>query len=86
MAISPADKGGRLQAPSPTLVEDCTPFAPLELAYRFLLAQGISTLTVGAAAAGDLQLAATLAKGGGPLSQAEQQAGQLELRRTVCAR
>jgi diketogulonate reductase-like aldo/keto reductase len=40
MAISPADKGGRLQAPSPTLVEDCTPFAPLELAYRFLLAQG----------------------------------------------
>ena len=38
MAISPADKGGRLQAPSPTLMEDCTPFAPLELAYRFLLA------------------------------------------------
>ena len=26
MAISPADKGGRLQAPSPTLVEDCSPF------------------------------------------------------------
>jgi hypothetical protein len=74
MAISPADKGGRLQAPSPTLVEDCTPFAPLELAYRFLLAQGISTLTIGAAAAGDLQLAATLAQGDGPLSQAEQQA------------
>ncbi|WP_188021753.1 aldo/keto reductase [Synechococcus sp. RS9907] len=74
MAISPADKGGRLQAPSPTLVEDCTPFAPLELAYRFLLAQGISTLTVGASAAGDLQLAATLAQGDEPLSQAEQQA------------
>ncbi|QNI98364.1 aldo/keto reductase family protein [Synechococcus sp. RS9902] len=74
MAISPADKGGRLQAPSPTLMEDCTPFAPLELAYRFLLAQGISTLTVGAAAAGDLQLAATLAQGDGPLSQAEHQA------------
>ena len=65
MAISPADKGGRLQAPSPTLVDDCTPFAPLELAYRFLLAQGISTLTVGASAAGDLQLAATLAQGDG---------------------
>jgi len=74
MAISPADKGGRLQAPSPTLVEDCSPFAPLELAYRFLLAQGISTLTVGAAAAGDLQLAAKLGKEDGPLSQAEQQA------------
>lgn len=74
MAISPAEKGGRLQAPSPTLVEDCTPFAPLQLAYRFLLAQGISTLTVGAAAAGDLQLAATLAQEDGPLSQAEQQA------------
>ena len=28
MAISPADKGGRLQAPSPTLVEDCTPLCP----------------------------------------------------------
>ena len=74
MAISPADKGGRLQAPSPTLVEDCIPFAPLQLAYRFLLAQGISTLTVGASAAGDLQLAATLAQEDGPLSQAEQQA------------
>jgi hypothetical protein len=74
MAISPADKGGRLQAPSPTLLDDCTPFAPLELAYRFLLAQGISTLTVGAAAAGDLQLAAKLAQEDGPLSQAEQQA------------
>ena len=74
MAISPADKGGRLQAPSPTLVEDCSPFSPLQLAYRFLLAQGISTLTVGAAVPGDLQLAATLAQEDGPLSQAEQQA------------
>ena len=74
MAISPADKGGRLQAPSPTLVEDCTPFAPLQLAYRFLLAQGISTLTVGAAVPDDLQLAARLAQEDGPLSDAEQQA------------
>ena len=74
MAISPADKGGRLQAPSPTLVEDCTPFEPLQLAYRFLLSQGISTLTVGAAVPDDLQLAARLAQADGPLNDAEQQA------------
>ena len=74
MAISPADKGGRLQAPSPTMVEDCSPFAPLQLAYRFLLAQGISTLTVGAAVADDLQLAARLGNEDGPLSEGEQQA------------
>ena len=32
MAISPADKGGRLQAPSDTLREDCAPVEPLALA------------------------------------------------------
>ena len=46
MAISPADKGGRLQDPSPTLIDDCHPVAPLTLAYRFLLAAGVSTLTI----------------------------------------
>ena len=71
MAISPADKGGRLQAPSPMLVDDCDPIAPLTLAYRFLLAEGISTLTLGAASTHDLNLARTLAEADGPLSSRE---------------
>ena len=61
MAISPADKGGRLQDPPALLRQDCAPFEPLELAYRFLLDQGISTLTLGAAKPEDLALAASLA-------------------------
>ena len=60
LAISPADKGGRLQAPSDQLVSDCAPFAPLALAYRFLLAAGVSTLTVGAETPTDLSLATAL--------------------------
>ena len=60
MAISPADKGGRLYDPPPELVADCAPFHPLELAYRFLLDQGISTLTLGAAQPADLAWAAAL--------------------------
>jgi predicted aldo/keto reductase-like oxidoreductase len=71
MAISPADKGGRLQAPSELLVADCAPFAPLELAYRFLLSEGISTLTLGAARPEDLTLAARLAAADGSLSAEE---------------
>ncbi|MFQ6537554.1 MULTISPECIES: aldo/keto reductase [Aphanothece] len=54
LAISPADKGGHLYAPSPELLADCAPFHPLELAYRFLLDQGISTLSLGAAQPADL--------------------------------
>ena len=71
MAISPADKGGRLQAPSPTLKDDCRPIDPLVLAYRFLLAQGVSTLTLGAAFSDDLTTAAHLAQADGPLQQQE---------------
>jgi len=74
MAISPADKGGRLQDPPPQLVADCAPFAPLELAYRYLLAAGISTLTLGAARPQDLGWAQRLANAAGPLSVAERQA------------
>ena len=69
MAISPADKGGRLYDPPPELVTDCAPFHPLELAYRFLLDQGISTLTLGAAKPEDLAWAAAL--GGDPCSSGE---------------
>jgi predicted aldo/keto reductase-like oxidoreductase len=61
LAISPADKGGRLYAPPPELQADCAPFHPLELAYRFLLDQGISTLSLGAAQPGDLEWAAAIA-------------------------
>ena len=71
LAISPADKGGRLQAPSGRLVEDCHPFQPLELAYRYLLAAGISTLSVGAQTATDLELAHALGQSGGPLQTEE---------------
>ena len=72
LAISPADKGGRLYAPPPELLADCAPFHPLELAYRFLLDQGISTLSLGAAQPSDLAWARALA---GP-SGSEQVCGQ----------
>ena len=74
LAISPADKGGRLYDPPEALLADCQPFQPLRLAYRFLLAQGITTLSVGAARPGDLDLAHDLATATGPLSDAERQA------------
>jgi len=74
MAISPADKGGRLQDPSQTLRDDCSPFAPLELAYRYLLDAGISTLTLGAHQATDLALAQRLATADHPLQSDERQA------------
>ena len=61
MAISPADKGGRLYDPPAELIAYCQPFEPLELAYRFLLDEGISTLTLGAAQPGDLAWALRLA-------------------------
>ena len=73
MAISPADKGGRLYAPPAELVADCAPFAPLELAYRFLLGAGISSLTLGASQPSDLFWARQLAGSGHPLSDREQQ-------------
>ena len=74
LAISPADKGGRLQAPSPTLVGDCTPIHPLRLAYRYLLAEGISTLSVGASDAADLHMASQLRAACGPLGTEEENA------------
>ncbi len=74
MAISPADKGGRLYDPPAELVADCAPFAPLELAYRLLLAEGISTLTLGAAQPSDLAWAGLLAHADQALSDAEQRA------------
>ncbi len=74
MAISPADKGGQLHTPSKILVEDCYHISPLELAYRFLLSKGISTLTLGAYKPEDLDLAKELINSNGPLTQSEQNA------------
>ncbi|KKZ13581.1 MAG: aldo/keto reductase [Candidatus Synechococcus spongiarum 142] len=64
MAISPADKGGRLFDPPDLLLWQCAPFDPLELAYRWLLGQGISTMTIGAAHPSDLDWAQRLAQVG----------------------
>ena len=83
LAISPADKGGRLYDPPPPLLADCAPFQPLELAYRFLLDQGISTLSLGAAQPSDLALAAAMAApgaGGDPWLSAPQQEALERLR------
>ena len=60
LAISPADKGGRLYAPSDILLEASHPFHPLELAYRFLLSKGITTLSLGATKVEDFDLAKKL--------------------------
>ncbi len=74
MAISPADKGGHLHTPSKILIEDCFPFNPLELAYRFLLSQGISTLTLGASKPEELYLAKKLINSNTPLNNDERSA------------
>jgi len=74
MAISPADKGGHLHTPSPILIRDCNPFPPIKLAYRFLLAAGISTLTLGAFQPKDLEIAKQLMNADGPINESEQKA------------
>ncbi len=76
LAISPADKGGRLYDPPPELLADCAPFHPLELAYRFLLDQGISTLSLGAEQPGDLAWAAAISGPSPWLSAAQRSALQ----------
>ena len=60
LAISPADKGGKLYSPNEILLEASKPFHPLELAYRFLLAKGITTLSLGASKIEDFELAKKL--------------------------
>ncbi len=91
MAISPADKGGRLYAPSSTLLKDCYPFSPLELAYRFLLAEGITTLTIGASHISDFNYAKKLSRSNHPLDPTEKKAvnhlskeGKRRLGKTHC--
>ncbi|MDZ8223940.1 aldo/keto reductase [Nostoc sp. ChiVER01] len=54
--ISPADKGGRLYTPPQTLKDLCSPYLPLELNYRFLLADSrITTLSIGPANPNELR-------------------------------
>ncbi|HEY9628010.1 MAG TPA: aldo/keto reductase [Coleofasciculaceae cyanobacterium] len=72
--ISPADKGGMLHTPPPTLKQLCHPFLPLELTYRFLLSdRRITTLSVGAARPEELS---ALEVAGTPLTPAESAAFQ----------
>ena len=60
LAISPADKGGKLYAPSDALIKASAPYHPLELAYRFLLSKGITTLSIGATKCEDFYIAKKL--------------------------
>ena len=71
MAISPADKGGKLYLPSDILKKASKPFHPLEIAYRFLLSQGITTLSLGASKYKDFDLAIKLANASQNLSKLE---------------
>ena len=71
LAISPADKGGRLYAPSETLLKASAPYHPLELAYRFLISEGISTLTLGATKFEDFIIAKRLINSTQKLSSSE---------------
>ena len=71
LAISPADKGGKLYAPSDILLRATEPFHPLEIAYRFLLANGITTLSLGADKAEDFLIPMKLANATEKLSNLE---------------
>ena len=71
MAISPADKGGKLYLPSNVLKEASKPYHPLEIAYRFLLSEGITTLSLGASKPNDFELPIKLANATQKLSKLE---------------
>ena len=71
LAISPADKGGQLYSPSQILKEDSKPIHPLEIAYRYLISQGVTTLSLGAKKTEDFCLAIKLANSTEQLTQKE---------------
>ncbi len=73
LAISPADKGGKLYLPSDILKKASKPFHPLEIAYRFLLANGITTLSLGANKPQDFLLPIKLANATHKLTELEVQ-------------
>ena len=74
LAISPADKGGRLYAPSDILLKASEPYHPLELAYRFLLSKGITTLSLGATKFEDFNIAKKLVNSSHKLTLLEKNA------------
>ncbi|MBE8999210.1 MULTISPECIES: aldo/keto reductase [unclassified Nostoc] len=70
--ISPADKGGKLYTPPQTLKDLCQPYSPLELSYRFLLADNrINTLSIGPANPDELIEPLQVADHNGELKSAE---------------
>ncbi|PSR16988.1 oxidoreductase [filamentous cyanobacterium CCP3] len=70
--ISPGDKGGMLYTPPDLLRELCAPFTPLELTYRWLLADPrITTLSTGPAIPQELDPLAALGDRTQPLTAAE---------------
>ncbi|MBN3894538.1 MAG: aldo/keto reductase [Nostoc sp. NOS(2021)] len=70
--ISPADKGGRLYTPPQTLKDLSQPYSPLELSYRFLLADNrITTLSIGPANPDELREPLRVADHDGELTSAE---------------
>ncbi|MGB3200971.1 MAG: aldo/keto reductase [Nodosilinea sp.] len=70
--ISPGDKGGMLYTPPAKLKDLCAPFTPLELTYRWLLADPrITTLSTGPAIPQELDPLATLGDRTQPLTAAE---------------
>jgi hypothetical protein len=72
LIISPADKGGLLYTPPPTLSQLCQPLTPLAFNYRFLLSDPrITTLSVGPANPTELDTPLQVADQDGPLTAAE---------------
>ena len=70
--ISPGDKGGRLYTPPQTLKDLCQPYSPLELSYRFLLADNrITTLSIGPGNPDELMEPLRVADDDGELTSAE---------------
>ncbi len=75
--ISPADKGGLLYTPPQTLEDLCHPYSPLDLNYRFLLADSrITTLSIGPANPEELRKPLRIADDDGELTSAENSAFQ----------
>ena len=76
LAISPADKGGRLYSPSDNLLKASAPYHPLELAYRFLISKGITTLSLGATKYEDFTIPKKLINSSQKLTSSENSALQ----------
>jgi predicted aldo/keto reductase-like oxidoreductase len=70
--ISPSDKGGRLYTPPKKLTSLSSPFSPLHLNYRFLLANpNITTLSIGPSIPEELDYPLEIADCDYPLTETE---------------